>query len=93
MLRALRDTIEPQNIELKMMNADFFSNLDELVKSLILLDVAHKRLFTKPSTFIIRNSGFGIRYSFNHDLSRFEKKHYPWRDLTHKNILPPDNFL
>jgi len=71
MLRALRDTIEPQNIELKMMAAQviFFQ------------------------TFIIRNSGFGIRYSFNDDLSRFEKKHYPWRDLTHKNILPPDNFL
>jgi hypothetical protein len=25
-------------------------NIDELVKSLILLDVAYKRLFTKPST-------------------------------------------
>ncbi len=26
-------------------------NFDKLVKSLIMLDVAHKRLFTKPSTF------------------------------------------
>jgi len=26
-------------------------NYDELVKSLILLDVAHKRLFTKPSNY------------------------------------------
>ena len=71
MLPVLRDTIEPQNIELKMMNAEviFFQ------------------------TFIIRNCGFGIRYSFNEDLSRFEKKHYRLSDLTHKNILPPDNFL
>ena len=26
------------------------NNIDEFVKGLILLDVAHKRLFTKPST-------------------------------------------
>ncbi len=26
------------------------NNIDELVKGLILLNVAHKRLFTKPST-------------------------------------------
>jgi len=32
-----------------------FVKLDELVKSLILLDVAHKRLFTKPSNFIDQN--------------------------------------
>ena len=29
-----------------------YSNTDELVKDLILLDVSHKRLFTKPSTLI-----------------------------------------
>ena len=30
--------------------------------------------------------------SFNHEFTRFLKKHYPWNDLTNKNTQPPELF-
>jgi len=38
------------------------------------------------SSYIILKSVISLR-SFNHEFTRFEKKHYPWSDLTHKVLL------
>ncbi len=45
------------------LNFLYLHNFDELVKSLILLDVAHKRLFTKPSILITWKQDLGLQFA------------------------------
>jgi hypothetical protein len=44
-------------------------------------------LFQDELIVFISISVLSLR-SFNHEFTRFEKKHYPWSDLTKKNTLP-----
>ena len=46
-------------------------------------------LFQDEPIVMILTSVISLR-SFNHEFTRFEKKHYPWSDLIDKNIPTPE---